>query len=105
MAELQCAGAKKKPHDYKRNLKKMKDLSKTWVLTGKQFEDLRQKKRIKTLFSTFQKNQWSTWPLNIANENDPCKQEELNGREFEKSIQIKTVGTFARLKLRCQVLT
>ena len=32
----------------------MKDLSKTWVLTGKQFEDFRQKKT-ETLFSTFQK--------------------------------------------------
>ena len=84
---------------------KMKDLSKTWVLTGKQFEDLRQKKEQKHYSRPFKKNQWSTRPLNTAIEYDPCNQAELNGRKLEKSIQIKTVGTFARLKLRCQVLT
>ena len=83
----------------------MKNLSKTWVLTGKQFEDLRQKKEQKHYSRPFKKNQWSTWLLNIANENDSCNQAELNGRKFEKSIQIKTVGTFARLEPRCQVLT
>ena len=34
----------------------LRDLSKTWVLAGKQFEDFRQK-RTETLFSTFQKTQ------------------------------------------------
>ena len=33
----------------------MKDLSKTWVITGKQFEDFRRKKT-ETKFSTFQKH-------------------------------------------------
>ena len=51
---LPSAGANSKPHDYKQKYKKMKDLSKTWVLTGKQFEDLTEK-RTKTKFSTFQK--------------------------------------------------
>ena len=39
-----------------KSVQKQKDLPKTWVLTGKQFEDFRRKKRTETLFSTFQKN-------------------------------------------------
>ena len=31
----------------------MKELWKTWVLKGKQFEDFRPKKKTETLFSTF----------------------------------------------------
>ena len=38
------------------NVQKMKDLSKAWVLTGKQFEDFRRKKRTETKFLTFQKH-------------------------------------------------
>ena len=34
----------------------MKDIPKTWVLTGKQFGHFRRKKRTGTIFSTFQKN-------------------------------------------------
>ena len=34
------AGANSKPHHYKQKVQKMKDLPKTWVLTGKQFENL-----------------------------------------------------------------
>ena len=44
LAELPQAGAKSMPHDYEQKVQKMKDLSKTWVLKGKQFEDFRQKK-------------------------------------------------------------
>ena len=33
-----------KPHDYEQKVQKMKDLSKTWVLKRKQFENFRQKK-------------------------------------------------------------
>ena len=33
----------------------MKDLSKTWVLRGKQFEDFRQKKEQKQYFQPFNK--------------------------------------------------
>ena len=43
-----------KPHDYEQKVQKMKDLSKTWVLKGKHFEDFRQKKT-GTIFSTIQK--------------------------------------------------
>ena len=39
-----------------RSVQKLKDLPKTWVLTGKQFEDSRRKKRTKTILSTIQKN-------------------------------------------------
>ena len=37
-------------------VQKMKDLSKTCGLTGKQFDDFRQKGRTETTFSTFQKD-------------------------------------------------
>ena len=37
-----------------KKLQKRKDLPKTWVLTGKHFEEFRRKKE--TLFSSFQKN-------------------------------------------------
>ena len=43
LAGLPRAGANSKPHHYKQNVQKMKDLPKTWVLTGKQFEDFRRK--------------------------------------------------------------
>ena len=51
---LTRAGEKSEPHDYKQNTKR-KDLSKTRVLTGKQFEHFRQKKQKKNI-STFQKH-------------------------------------------------
>ena len=38
------------------NVQNKKDLLKTWVLTGKQFEGFRLKKRTELLFSAFQKN-------------------------------------------------
>ena len=43
MAGLPRAGAISMPHDHKQNVQKMKGLLKKWVLTGKQFEDFRQK--------------------------------------------------------------
>ena len=45
LAELLRAGATSKLHHYNQNVQKMKDLSKTCVLTGKHFEDFRQKKQ------------------------------------------------------------
>ena len=44
-AEQSVAGTNSKPHHYKHNLQKTKDLPKTWVLRGKQFEDFRRKKK------------------------------------------------------------
>ena len=49
------SGENSKPHDYRKKVQKEKDQTKTWVLTGKQFEDFR-RKRTETLISTFQKN-------------------------------------------------
>ena len=43
LAELPSAGAISKPHDYKQNVQKKNGLLKNRVLTGKQFEDFRQK--------------------------------------------------------------
>ena len=47
-------GKNSKPHHYKKKVQK-RDLPKAWVLTGKQFEDFRRKKRTKTLIPNFQK--------------------------------------------------
>ena len=46
LAGLPRAGAFSKPQDYKQNVQEMKGLLKKWVLTGKQFEDSRQKYKI-----------------------------------------------------------
>ena len=70
----------------------MKDLSKTWVLTRKQIEDFRQKKR-KRKSRPFKNTQWNTRPLNVTTEEKPGKQAEKNWRKIEKSIQIGTFGT------------
>ena len=48
-------------------VQKMKDLSKTWVLTREQIEDVRQKKR-KRKSRPFKNTQWNTRPLNVTTE-------------------------------------
>ena len=45
LAGLPRAGAISKPHDYKENVQKMKDLLKKWVSTRKQFENFKPKKQ------------------------------------------------------------
>ena len=50
-----------KAHHYKHKVQKTNDLSKTWVLTGKQFEDFTRKKNISRLDQTIP---WKTRPLN-----------------------------------------
>ena len=54
------AGANSKPHYYEQKVQKMKDFPKTWILTGKQFEDFRQK----DASSLKQTTTWNIWPLN-----------------------------------------
>ena len=50
LAELPRAGANSKPDHHKQKVQKTKDIPKTCVLMGKQFEDLRQKKRTESFF-------------------------------------------------------
>ena len=75
----------------------MKDLPETWVLTGKQFEDFRQKIEQKQNSRPLKNTEWNnTRPSNASNttiELGPGNQAEINWRKNEKSIQIKTVGT------------
>ena len=71
----------------------MKDLSKTFVLTVKQFENIGRKKEQKHYSWLFKKPHRDRWTLTPSIEYRPCKQEELNRIKIEKSIQIKTVGT------------
>ena len=49
LAGLRLAAENSKPHDYKQMYKKNKDLSKTWVVTGEQFENFRLKKEQKQI--------------------------------------------------------
>ena len=90
LAGLPRAGAISKSLDYKQNVQKMKGLLKKWVLTGKQFEDFRQKiSKIPLLpWRTKQKNH-KTPRAKI--EHEACSQEEINWSNFEKSIQNKFV--------------
>ena len=44
MEEPPRAGAISKPHPYEQKVQKLKVLPETWILTGKEFEDFRQKK-------------------------------------------------------------
>ena len=63
-AGLPRAGANSKPHNYKQNVQKKKDLPKTWVLRGKQFEDFRRKKEQKHYSRPFKKPVEHTAPKN-----------------------------------------
>ena len=58
LAVLPRAGANSKAHHYKQNVQEMKDLPKTWVLTGKEFQDFRRKKEQKHYSRPFKKTQW-----------------------------------------------
>ena len=57
-----------------KKVQKMKDLSKSWVLTGKQFEDFRRKKNRKQNSRTLKNTQWKTMPLITTIESGPEKQ-------------------------------
>ena len=72
--------------------KKMKDLPKIWVLTGKS-SNTSDEQNIKNISSIDQTTLWNTRSLNAAIDDGPCNPEELNCTKFEKSIQVETVGT------------
>ena len=61
------AGAVSKPHHYKQKVQQTKDVPKTWVLTGKQFDEFRRKKDTSSLNQT---TPWNTQPLNTTIEYD-----------------------------------
>ena len=92
LAGLPRAGAISKPHDYKQNLQKMKDLLKKWVLTGKQFEDFRQKSSNIPLLSRRTKQKNHNTPR-AKTEYKTGSHDEINWSKIEKSIQNKTVRT------------
>ena len=71
--ELPRAGANSKPRHYKQKVQKMKDISKTWVLTGKQFEDFRRKK-VETKLPTFEKTQSNKRTLETSTGHCPRSQ-------------------------------
>ena len=55
LAGLPRAGSNSEPHYYKQKVQK-KELPRSWVLTGKHFEDFRQKKEQKHYSGPFKKN-------------------------------------------------
>ena len=64
---LPRAGAKSKPHNYKQKVQKMGGLPKTWVSTGKQFEDFTRKKEQKQKSPPFKNLQWDSRTPNPIN--------------------------------------
>ena len=60
LAELPRAGANSKPDHHKQKVQKTKDIPKTCVLMGKQFEDLRQKRKQNHYSRPFRKTPWNT---------------------------------------------
>ena len=74
IAGLPSAGANSKPSHYKRKVQKKKDLQKIWVLTGKQFEDFRQKNDQNQYSRPFKKPKWGTSTLKPTTENRACIQ-------------------------------
>ena len=78
LAELRRADEISKPHHYKQKVQKTKDILKTWVLTGKQFEDFRQKNEQKHHSQPFKNTQWNTRPLNATIESGPGTHAEEN---------------------------
>ena len=83
LAGLASVGANSKPHHCKPKVQKMKGLPKTWVLTGKQFEDFRRKKHIS---SSDQTTPWKTRSLNATNEDGAfvCNQQEFYSTQLGK---------------------
>ena len=70
----------------------MKDLPKTWVLTGK-ISNNSDENKIKYTSSIDQTTLWSTRSLNAAIDDGLCNQEEKTAEKLKKNIQVKTVGT------------
>ena len=66
-----CRRNFKAPSLHKQKVQIPKDIPKTWVLTGKNFEEFRRKKNTCSLDQT---TQWNTRPLNTTSEEGPCKQ-------------------------------
>ena len=88
----------------KTKITKTKDIPRTWVLMGKQFEDFRQKTEQKHYSRTFKKPQWDTRTLKPSTEYHPCIQKELHKEKLERRPSYQNCWNFARLELRSQVL-
>ena len=54
----------------------MKDNTKTWVFTGKQFEDFRRRKKYTSTAN--QLTAWNARTLNTRKKFGPCEQEDIN---------------------------
>ena len=70
--------AKFKAPSLQTKVQKMKDLSKRWVLKGKQFEEFRRKKGQKHYSRPFKKTQGNTRPISATIEQGTGDQAEIN---------------------------
>ena len=103
-AGLPWAGAKSKPLHYKQKVQKIKDHSKTSVLTVKQFEDFRKKNR-NILLDESKKPKWESRALKLSIKDRLCKQYELNQTKLERRPSYQNCWNFAIQELRSQILT
>ena len=71
LSGLPGAGANSKPHHFKQKVQKLKDLPKTWVLTGKSLNISDEKK---TLLAWTEQPRGTHGPLKTTIEHGPCKQ-------------------------------
>ena len=91
-AKLSRAGANSRPHHYKQKVQKMKDPSKTWVLTGKLFEDFRRKKNKNESLDLSKKPSGTDGSCTqLLNRDLVTRQNKLT--KIEKYFQIVTFGS------------
>ena len=90
---LPRAGANSKPRHYKRNVQKLTDLPKTWVLRKRHFEGFRQKKNSNFICDLSKNPSGIQGPRKRQLNKAFVNSKKQNKQDSKKSIQIKTVGT------------
>ena len=90
LAGLPRAGTNSKPDDYIQNVQEKKGFPKTWVLTGKQFDNFKAENQ--TIQSSHgEQNERTTRSQGEKLNMNNCSREESKWSKIEKSIQKKTV--------------
>ena len=87
LAGLPPAGAISKPHDYKQNVQKRKNLLKKWVSTSNSLKV--QTKKTKNPVIAWRTKQKNRNTPKAKTKHEPCSQEELNWSEIEKAFRLK----------------
>ena len=103
LAGLPPAGAIAKPHDYKQNVQKMKNLLKKWVLTGNSLKISSQKNQ-KIQSSHGEQNKSTTRLRRQKLNMNHVARKNLTEAKLKKGFRMNC-SNFATLELRSQVLT